>query len=183
MQKLHTGMGVLLGGLLFLTLGAQRAPAADPRPPTVVVGTFDSRAVAIAYIRSAAAADYLRAQKADVERVLGRARAAGDRELVAALDAVGPGMQERIHRQGFGTAPIDDILARIEQRLPALAEAAGVDVIVSKWALSYRAPGAQFVDVTDPLAAAFEPDAETWKVIHSIVATEPMAPDQLAEDH
>lgn len=182
MWKFQSGTGVLLGGLLVLTLGASKAPATG-EPPKVVVGTFDSRAIAIAYIRSDDAEEYLRAQKADVERVLGRARAAGDLELVAALDALGPGMQARIHEQGFGTAPVDDILARIEDRLPEIAKAAGVDLVVSKWALAWRDPAAQVVDVTEPLAAAFEPDAETWKVIRSIVKTDPVPRDQLKEDH
>lgn len=182
MKKLHASLGMLLGGLLVLTLGAQGVRATS-EAPRVVVGTFDSRAVAIACIRSEASADYLRALQADVERALERARAAGDTALAADLEALGPAMQERMHQQGFGTAPVDDILARIADRLPALAQEAGVDVIVSKWGLAYRAPGASFVDVTERLAAAFEPDEATWKVLREVVETEPVPSHESQGDH
>lgn len=146
------------------------------------MGTFDSRGVAIAYVRSDALGEYLHAQQADVERALQRAREAGDDELAASLEALGPAMQERVHRQGFGTAPVDDILARIEGELPRIAREAGVDVIVSKWDLAYRSPSAKFVDVTELLAGAFDPDADTLASIRNIVRTDPVPPDQL-EDH
>ena len=42
-------------------------------------------------------------------------------QLAADLNALGPAMQQRFHHQGFGGAPVDDILARIEDRLPAIA--------------------------------------------------------------
>ena len=81
----------------------------------------------------------------------------------AALDALGPAMQKRLHEQGFGTAPVDDIIARIEDKLPDIAKEAGVDVIVSKWTLTYRSPAAKFVDVTGLIAAEFDPDAVSWR--------------------
>jgi hypothetical protein len=145
----------------------------------VVVGTFDSRAVLMAYIGSDEFKDYLSAQKADVGRALERAKAAGDQELVANLEVLGPAMQKRIHQQGFGSAPVDDIIARIEDKLSGIAEVSGVDVIVSKWALAYRSPAAKFVDVTDLLAAEFDPDEATRKGIREIVETEPVPLDQL----
>ncbi len=170
---------VLVGAILLAVCGATTR-----ENPTVVVGTFDSRAVLMAYVGSDEFKDYLSAQKADVGRALDRAKAAGDQELVANLDALGPAMQKRIHQQGFGTAPVDDIIARIEDKLPGIAEEAGVDVIVSKWALAYRSPAAKFVDVTDLLTAEFDPDEATLKGIREIVEIEPVPLDQLkhAED-
>ena len=93
---------VVVGAILLAVCGATTR-----ENPTVVVGTFDSRAVLMAYVGSDAFKDYLSAQKADVGRALDRAKAAGDQELVANLDALGPAMQKRIHQQGFGTAPVD----------------------------------------------------------------------------
>ncbi len=43
---------------------------------------------------------------------------------------------------------VPSAIARIEDRLPDMAKDAGVDVIVSKWTLTYRSPAAKFVDVT-----------------------------------
>ena len=51
MNKLHAGLGVLLAGFVVLTLCAQDATPTRENP-TVVVGTFDSRGVLMAYISS-----------------------------------------------------------------------------------------------------------------------------------
>lgn len=175
------GLGIALAGVLALCVGAQAERGA--RGEGVVVGTFDSRAIAVAYARSTAFQEYLEAQQEDIESARERARAAKDDELVAALDALGPAMQERLHRQGFGTAPVDDVLARIEDELPAIAARAGVDVLVSKWALTWTDPDATFVDVTEPLAATFQPDEATWRAVRGIVATDPVPLADLRRDH
>ena len=176
MKKLHAGIGMLFAGFVVLTLSAQDSRRENP---AVVVGTFDSRGVLFAYVASNEFRDYLAAQREDVGRALERARAAGDDQLVATLDALGPAMQKRIHQQGFGTAPVDDIIARIEDRLPGIAQEAGVDVIVSKWTLAYRSPTAKFVDVTERLAAEFDADEATLKSIREIIAQEPVPLDDL----
>jgi hypothetical protein len=173
MKKLNRGIGMLLGGLLVLMLSAE-AITMTRENPKIVVGTFDSRAIAVAYVQSDEFEDYLRMQQADVARVLERARAAGDEEFVVNLEGLGPAMQKRLHEQGFGTAPVDDIIARIEDRLPSIAEKAGVDMIVSKWNVAYQSPAAEFIDVTDLLAAEFNPDERTLKMIQSTVESEPV---------
>jgi len=182
MKRFRAAIGILLGGLFVLTLSAQEITTTS-ETPTVVVGTFDSRAVAVAYVQSDAFADYLVAQQADVAQVLDRARTAGDERLVAELAALGPAMQKRLHQQGFGTAPVDDIIARIEDRLPDIAKQAGVDVIVSKWTLTYRNPATKFVDVTGLIVAEFDPDERTLAMIQSTVETEPIARDEIDHDH
>ena len=177
MKRLNTGIAMALGGLVMMM--PFQDPAATPGKPTVVVGTFDSRAIATAYVRSDEFSSYLAAQRKDVTKVIERAKETGDRQLAAALDALGPAMQKRIHQQGFGTAAVDDIIARIGDRLPRIAEKAGVDVIVSKWALSFHRPAAEFVDVTDLLVAEFHADEQTLKTIRELVATDPIPLDQL----
>jgi hypothetical protein len=174
MKKLLAGIAMLTAGLLSLTLSADGNQAADARP-TVVVGTFDSRGLLFAYVGSAEFNQRMSALHAEREQ----AASAGDDERVAELDALGPQMQRRIHAQGFGTAPVDDIIARIEDRLPAIAKQAGVDVIVSKWTLSYSSPTAKFVDVTEQLAAEFNPDEATLEGMRELLATDPVPPDQL----
>ena len=180
MKNLNAGIGMLLGGVVVL-LNPQE-PNTPRENPTVVVGTFDSRAILFAYVGSDEFKKYLSAQRADVARVLERAKATGDKELITGLDALGPAMQKRIHRQGFGTAPVDDLIERIKDKLPGIAKTAGVDVIVSKWTLTYRSPGAKFVDVTDLLVAEFDPDEGTLEGIRKIVAKEPVPLDQLKHD-
>lgn len=176
MKKLIAGIATFAGGLLLLTMTADCRQPAEAQP-TVVVGTFDSRGVLFAYVASAEFKQEMAALHAELEQ----ARKAGDDERVAELDALGPQMQERIHAQGFGTAPVDDIIARFEDRLPTIAEETGVDVIVSKWTLSYSSPTAKFVDVTEQLAAEFNPDEATLERMHELLATDPLPPEQL--DH
>ncbi len=182
MNKPHARIGVLVGGLLLLTLSAGGTAPPSERPE-IVVGTFDSRAIAVAYAQSETFRSYLGAVKPEISSALEHAKAAGDRELIAGLEALGPTMQKRLHGQGFGTAPVDDILARIEDKLPGIAAEAGVDLIVSKWVLTYRDPAAKSVDVTDLIAAEFAPSERTWKMIHSTVETEPVPLEELDHDH
>lgn len=180
MKKALVGLALLVAGITAWTPRVQGS-AGEPRG--LVVGTFDSRGVLFAYVRSDAFQRYLAAQKEDVGRAIERARAEGDRELVAALEALGPAMQERIHRQGFGSAPVDDVLAHIEDRLPAIAEELGVDVIVSKWELVYSAPDARFVDVTERLATELGADEEMLRGLRELCAKPPVPLDQLKESH
>jgi hypothetical protein len=78
---------------------------------------------------------------------------------------------------------VDDILARIADRLPLVAREAGVDVLVSQWTLAYRAPGAELVDVTDRLVAEFHPDEATLELIRELRKREPLAPDASHREH
>ena len=96
----RAGIGLLLGGVLVVALSAKDISTTSENP-TIVVGTFDSRAVAVAYVQSDAFGDYLVAQQADVALVLKRAKTAGDEELVAKLESLGPAMQKRLHEQGL----------------------------------------------------------------------------------
>jgi hypothetical protein len=120
------------------------------------VGTFDSRAVAIAWTGSEAFDRQLQQRIQEYKR----AEAAGDHETVEKLKAEGRAGQEQLHLQGFGGASVANILDRIKDQIPALAEKAGVDVIVSKWDIVYQAPGAEFVDVTAPMIRLFRPNAK-----------------------
>lgn len=179
MKSLTAGLGMLLAGVLAVA-APERTTQSQPQPqPTAVVGTFDSRAIATAWIRSAEFGRYIQAQQKDLRQAIDRAREAGDRRLAAELEAIGPAMQHRVHQQGFSTAPVDEILARISDKLPAIAQQAGVDGIVSKWQLTWRKPGAQFVDVTDLLVAEFQPDAKTLEIIARLVESEPQPLEQI----
>jgi hypothetical protein len=88
-------------------------------------------------------------------------------------------MQDLLHRQGFSTWPVDDILEQVEGRIPAIAERAEVDVIVSKWTIVYERPGVEFVDVTDLMVEPFEPDEETLKIIEELKKQAPVSLEEL----
>ena len=157
------------------------ASAAPPAPADarVRLGTYDSRAVAIAYGRSKPFLDRvseLRAQHA-------RARETGDQKAAERLAKEAQELQLRIHLQGFSNAPVDDVLAHIADRLPEVAQRRGVAAIVSS--ADYRDDArVEVVDVTDDLTSLFEPDAQTQKVIADLMRQPPLPIEQVARmDH
>ena len=120
------------------------------------VGVYDSRSVAIAY----AGSPFMARVMTDLKDRHRRAKESGDGAAAARLEAEGKALQRKLHSQGFGTAPVDDLLAYIADRLPALMAEVGVGAIVSVWdeAGLARHTGAGRVDVTDALVEAFAPD-------------------------
>jgi hypothetical protein len=153
--------------------------AAGQAAKPVRVGTFDSRAVALAYYRKFYQSPEFTARLKKLKEEHAQAKAAGDEEKAKRLESEGRGEQARSHSQVFSSAPIDEIMAKIKDQLPAVAKQAGVDVIVSKWSLAYRSPDAQFVDVTEPLAKLFQPDENTLKMIRELPKHPPLSTEEL----
>ena len=141
----------------------------------VRVGTFDSRAVALVFGRSEINMGVVKKLKAEYNK----AEEAGDEDLMKELEAKGSGLQEKLHKQVFSTWPITDILKRIEAKIPEIAEAAGVDVIVCKWDVVHQGDGIQFVDVTLPMAKLFNPDERTLDVMKQIQDKDPVPIEEM----
>ena len=173
--------GTVIGLLVMSAMRAEPAAgdAAGQAVKPVRVGVFDSRAVALAYYRKFYQSPEFTARLKKLKDEHARAKAAGDDEKAKRLESEGRGEQARSHSQVFGSAPIDDIMAKIKEQLPAVAKRAGVDVIVSKWSLAYRSPDAQFVDVSEPLAKLFQPDENTLKMIRDIAKHPPLSAEEL----
>jgi hypothetical protein len=174
-------LGTLVGLVGTSAMAAEPAAkdAADQTAISLRVGTFDSRAVALAYYRKHLRSPEFVARMKKLKEDYDRAKAAGDNEKAKRLEAEGRGGQEYTHAQVFGSAPIDEILAKIKDRLPEVAKQAGVSVIVSKWNLAYRSPDAKFVDVTERLAKLFQPDESTMKMIRELPKHPPLSAEEL----
>jgi hypothetical protein len=167
---------LLAGALILACTAAVHPPEGEG---TVTLGTFDSRAVAIAYAGSEAFGSYM----SGLMQELDDAKRAGDTARVAELEAFGPELQARLHRQGFSTGAVDDILEQIEDQIPAIARAAGVDVLVSKWDLVWQEPDAALHDVTWSLVEAFDPDERTRTSCREIMAQDPVPEADLGHEH
>ena len=139
------------------------------------VGTFDSRALAMAYYRSAEFVQYMQELRAEHEK----AKAAGDEKRVKELEVKGPAQQELIHKQGFSTWPVDNILEKIKGKIPEIAKQADVNVIVCKWDIVYQQNGVEFIDVTDLMVKPFNPDEATLKIIKDIQKLDPVPLEEL----
>ena len=156
----------------------KRLNAGQTSAPTVRVGTFDSRALALAYYRSEPFNAQIKKVKAEYEKV----KAAGNEKRAKELGAEGQAQQELAHKQGFGTWPVDNILETIKREIPEIARQANVDVIVSKWSIVYQRSGVEFVDVTDLMVKPFNPDAKTIETIKEIQKQKPVPLEEL-ENH
>ena len=139
------------------------------------VGTFDSRLIAVAYVRSEAFKQRLANMHAD----LTEAKESGNEKLIKQLEAEGSALQNLIHKQGFSTWPVHDILQVIKKEIPKIANQAKVDMLVSKWDVVFQRKDAELVDVTDLMVAPFSPNEETRRILEDLRKKDPVPLDQL----
>jgi len=140
------------------------------------IGVYDSRAIAVAFAGSEVFNKWMSALREEHEK----AKAAGDQKRVAELEAEVAERQKSMHKQGFSTAPVDNILEQIKDRLPAIRQGAGVGVLVSKWDKDTLAKhsSAERVDVTMELIDAFNPNERQRKSAIEIQKHKPIPLNQ-----
>ncbi len=139
---------VLAGGM-----GAPCAAQAPGKAGPPRFGTYDTRAIAVAW--AASRHNPAAGWRAELEK----ARAAGDRDAVAALERRGRDLQRQLHFQGFGRVPVDDLLAPVAPGVAEVAARHGLAAIAP--ALDFQAQDVTVIDVTDDLVALFEPSGRT----------------------
>jgi hypothetical protein len=171
-------MMIRIGYVLACLTAATRitATAEEGGAARIRIGTYDSRSVAVAFAGSAPFNEWMAGLKTDHEK----AKAAGDTERVAALEKEAQARQRLMHQQGFSTAPVEDILATIKDKLPAIRAKAGVEALVSKWdkagLAKYR--DAEQADVTMALIEAFNPSERQRKSAIDIQKHKPISLEQ-----
>ena len=156
--------------VLFLTMYAGCVDKAGQSG--MCIGIYDSRAVACVFAHSEWNKKRLEPKMAEMEE----AKAAGDTKKIKELDKWGNAQQAKLHRQGFSTAPVDDILEYIKGALPQIAEDANVVAFVSKWdkktLRQYKS--AEQIDVTDRIAAQFNPNDRVLKTVEQLKDVKPI---------
>lgn len=157
--------------VLVMSITSHAADTSDANTGKTRIGTYNSRAVALAYGRS----DIHKKDSARLHQDYQRAVQAGDQARVAELKKLGPDLQDKRHRQVFGSAPIDDILEVMKDELPKIQTRAGVQKIMRECP-----PGPEFeaVDVTREMVAFFKPDEKTLKMIEDLKKHPPLREDQ-----
>lgn len=174
MRTVNTILALLLAiisSYVICSLAHADNPDTKTEKAKIRVGTFDSRAIAIAY---ASSEEFNQSIKKLMEEHK-KARAEGNEEKVKELESKGKAGQQKLHMQGFSTASVSDILEHIKDRIPDIAKQAGVDVIVSKWDMVYQAPNAEFVDVTDLMIKPFHPSEKALKWVEDIKKQPPIS--------
>lgn len=143
---------IMLTGSVLLGVGEKEKKT--QKPSQVIIGTFDSRAIALAY---------------------GSAHRAGRMPFLMYPKPIE-------FRQGFGTGDVSEQLDQIRDQIPKIAQKTGVDVIVSKWDIEYHDPNAvTLVDVTEALIQLFKPTEEDLKIIHDVMAKPPVSAKEIRE--
>lgn len=151
---------VVLAGALIPALAME----AQTVRPSCRIGVFDSRAIAIAWARSDEGMQVFKQIRAEYDK----AKAGNDEKRMKEMEQEGQWQQVRLHQQGFSTGPVDEILAKVKDKLPEIARQAGVTAIVSKWALPYSEQGVELVDVTLPLVKLFNPSEQVLKGVEEL---------------
>lgn len=167
----------LLGGAYYLADGQDTLVANQSASGSPKIGVYDSRSIAVAFVGSR----YFQQQIATLETKRREAQAAGDVARVKRIEDEGGELQRTLHRQGFSTAPVEDILIHVEQDLAAISDELGLEAIVSKWdedALA-RYPGAERVDVTMRLVDALEPSARQRNSAEQVQESDPVPLEEL----
>jgi hypothetical protein len=168
--------GIAGGGLFVLaclvasTVLAAESPEENGVKRKLRVGTFDSRALAVAYAASDANNKYVQGLREQHDK----AKEAGDDKRARQIEAEAEAQQQRLHEQGFSTGRVDNIIGLFEDQLPQIAKQAGVDLIVCKWDIVHRDPAAQFVDVTLLMVKPLNPSEKTLKVMEELAKHPPL---------
>jgi Skp family chaperone for outer membrane proteins len=140
------------------------------------IGTFDSRCIAIAYGRTAE----FRNNISELRNELAKAKQDGDSIRIKELEELGPTKQVLMHQQGFSTGSIRNILEKLTEKIPAIAEENNVIMIVSKWEVVHADESIDLVDITDNLVELFSPDEKTKEIIENIKTMEPVPLEKIS---
>ena len=168
--------------LAWVWLGWSTDPATaqtTKNTSTERIGVYDSRVIAYAHFWSDAyQRNLITRNKAAME-----AKAAGQTDRFNELAAAMKKEQEQNHLQVFSTAPVDQILAEMKERVAVIQKEAGVSRLVSKWDEKSLATHkrAEQVDVTDLLLREFKLNEKQLKVVADMRNKKPLPLDNAQE--
>lgn len=143
------------------------------------IGTFDSRCVAVAYGRSEEFKKEIDSIK--IERK--KAKEEGNVQLAEKLEQLGQTRQFIMHQQGFSNGSIINILAKLKDKFPSIAEENNLDMILSKWEIMFADESLELVDITDQLVDYFNPNEETKKVLEQVRLIDPVPIEEISINH
>lgn len=166
---------VILSMVAVSVMNSVKKVQAAEKKKMLRVGVYDSRGIAIAYGNSEHWGRILKEKQAALEQ----AKKDGDTEKVREIEAWGPAQQAQAHLKAFGTAPVHECFECIKDKIPDVAQKAGVDIIVSKWEMDYIADDADVVDVTMELARLFNPREKAYRSIESLSQRKPYSHEEL----
>jgi hypothetical protein len=168
---------VLLIGTIIALVGMSGRPTIAADAPAAIakvrIGTYDSRAVALAWGRSKAAMKDISDRTAEHKK----AKAEGNDKLVKQIEEEMKVRQDKMHWQVFGDWNIDDVLVKIRPNYPAIAQKAGVVAIVPR--AEFKDASVETVDVTELMAEQFAPDSKTKAIMKDMASKPPLVFEEM----
>jgi len=179
-----TVLGIALAFIAYVGCAEPMNPNDSADSHVTCIGTYDSRAIAVAFVGSKVYKDTAGKELADMLQEYKKAEAEGDTKRVEELKTWGESQQALLHRQGFSTAPVDNVLEYISEQLPKIMNRTGVELLVSKWDAKTLAKyqSAERVDVTMRLVEAFKQNDKQKKIAIEIQKYDPV-PLEKMEGH
>jgi hypothetical protein len=170
----RNSIAILAALAAVLSLAAAAQNTAKPSGGSKIrIGVYDTRAIAIAWARSkynpmgAKMAEYNAAKKA------------GDRKKVKELEAWGPAQQRLLHFQGFGHVPVGDLLLPVKAGVARVAREKRLVAIAME--CDHTAPNVEVIDVTEALAALYDPSQQTRQIVRSLRNVKPLGLLEVAD--
>ena len=113
-----TGLPIACAAIALLAAcsSPETTPDTSGYAPGERIGTYDGRAVVIAHANGPRFATWLR----ELREQHDAAAAAGERAKAEALEQKAVDQQERFHDQAFRGDDVDDVLALVRDRIPAI---------------------------------------------------------------
>lgn len=167
-------------GLFFMALvcgmiiGSERTVAQNIKK----IGTFDSRAIAVAYYNSKDFRTSMSAVMSEMDSISKN----GDKKAVAKIERDKTLRQAMMHEQGFGTGSVSSIVDLVKDKIKAIAEKENLSTVVSKWELVYSGGEIELVDITEQLVALFGSDERMKQMTKELQKTEPVKDAYLIDD-
>ena len=134
------------------------------------IGTYDSRAIAIAYGNSSEAREFI----VGLQSEMAKARAAGNDALAREIEQKAKAHQILGHLQAFSIGSVAEILEKHKSEVEQIAKEARVEAMVSTYELAYLGGGIETVDLTAPLTRIFKPNGQVMRWIEEVPQHKPL---------
>ncbi|MEI6681388.1 MAG: hypothetical protein WCO44_02110 [Bacteroidota bacterium] len=155
---------------LAIAMVASAESFAQKKTAAMRIGTFDSRIITFAWSRT----DFLKQQMIRISQQSDSATKAHDTAKLKEVSVGAISFQHLLHLMVFSNGSAAWIMSLIKDKLPELARAEGVSVILSKWEVTFSDPSVEIVDLTAKVAQLFNPGENIDKMAAEISKQEPI---------
>jgi hypothetical protein len=166
--------GALAFLFMFLSLSSHPL-SAQTKTEIQKIGVYDSRVITFAWSRSS----FFRDHQVKFAHQSDSAEKARDTARIRELSVHAVSYQHLLHQMVFSSGSVSAVIDLVRDKLPDVAKAAGVIMIVSKYELNYKDPSVEVVDLTGQIAQLFKPAENIDKMAGEISKSEPVPLEDL----